>query len=528
MTLYQKLFKKFQERSGYKYKPHQEEGMLWCVEREQHKAPFQNIHGGFIADEMGCGKTFMMLSLIVCNFVPRTLIVVPLALVQQWTQSIQNIVGYEPLIYYGYKMKAEAHRLHRASIIITTYGVLSNQYEEDGQLFRINWDRVVYDEAHHMRNRNTKKYEAGVMVPSRIKWLITGTPIQNKIHDLYNLSVIVGVNDAKHVVREDLMRIILKRTKENVGIKLPNVHIHKIPVPWVNKEEKMLYEVLDTLKGSGYTTRAKKSNELSLDSDDKSCGSEYPECIESSCEDEHGLSTLYTSESKCDVENSIDPDVIVAEENISQKMLQFVRSVFGTFKLPYYLRARQMCVCPKLLSSLEHNINHSNLYDESAVKMALTNTTKIEYVVNAIVKNAHNKNKKIVFCSFRKEMDMIKSDLLDCGIYAEIYDGRISRKDRQKVIDSMPDVLILQIQMGCEGLNLQYANEIYFVGPLWNPATEEQAIGRCFRIGQRKPTHVYKFVMTNVDEPVIESMDSYMNSKMSRKRAIANDLFLDM
>ena len=52
MTLYQKLFKKFQERSGYSYKKHQEEGMLWCVEREQHKTPFQNIHGGFIADEM--------------------------------------------------------------------------------------------------------------------------------------------------------------------------------------------------------------------------------------------------------------------------------------------------------------------------------------------------------------------------------------------------------------------------------------------------------------------------------------------
>ena len=84
-------------------------------------------------------------------------------------------------------------------------------------------------------------------------------------------------------------------------------------------------------------------------------------------------------------------------------MLHFVRSVFGTFKLPYYLRARQMCVCPKLLSSLEHNINHSNLYDESAVKMALTNTTKIEYVVNAIVKNAHNKNKKIVFVVFAKK-----------------------------------------------------------------------------------------------------------------------------
>lgn len=528
MTDYQKLFKKFQERSGYSYKKHQEEGMLWCVEREQHKAPFQKIYGGFIADEMGCGKTFMMISLIVCNFVPRTLIVAPLALINQWTNAIRDITGYEPLIYYGYKMKTEAHRLHRASIIITTYGVLSNQYAEDGELFRINWDRVVYDEAHNMRNRKTKKYEAGVMVSSRIKWLITGTPIQNKIHDLYNLSVIVGVNHAKRVAREDLMRIILKRTKESVGIKLPNVHIHKIPVPWVNKEEKMLYEALDTLKSSGYTAHTKKTTDLSLDSDDKTCGADYPECIESSYEEENDMFPIYSTEPKCHLVTSIVPDVIVAEENVSQKMLQFVRSVFGKFNLPYYLRTRQMCVCPKLLSSLEYNINHSNLYDESAVKMALMNTTKIEYVVNAIVKNAHNKNKKIVFCSFRKEMDMIKGALFDCGIFAEIYDGRISRKERQKVIDSMPDVLILQIQMGCEGLNLQYANEIYFVGPLWNPATEEQAIGRCFRIGQRKPTHVYKFVMTNVDKPVIESMDSYMSSKMSRKREIANDLFLDM
>ena len=54
--------------------------------------------------------------------------------------------------------------------------------------------------------------------------------------------------------------------------------------------------------------------------------------------------------------------------------------------------------------------------------------------------------------------------------------------------------------MGCEGLNLQYANEIYFVGPLWNPAMEEQAIGRCYRLGQTKPTHVYKFIMSDVEE----------------------------
>ena len=528
MTLYQKLFKKFQERSGYSYKKHQEEGMLWCVEREQHKAPFQNIHGGFIADEMGCGKTFMMLSLIVCNFVPRTLIVVPLALIQQWEQSIQNIVGYAPLVYYGHKMKSQAHRLRSASIIITTYGVLSNQYECHGELFRINLDRVVYDEAHHMRNIKTNKHQAGFMISSRIKWLITGTPIQNKLNDLYNLATIVGVTNAKYIAHEDLMRVILKRTKENVGINLPSVHIHKIPVPWVNQEEKALYEVLDTLKGSGDTFTSKK-NELSMDCDSK-CSNirETAEYITSPCDDILSVSSCDKAESKDECSKSPLVENISPQENISMKLLHLVKSVFGSFKLPYYLRARQMCVYPKLLSQLEFSINNCDLYDKTAVKMALNNTTKIDYVVNAIVKNGSNNNKKIVFCSFRKEMDLIHTELSACGISAEIYDGRISRKERQRIIQSMPDVLIIQIQMGSEGLNLQYANEIYFVGPLWNPATEDQAIGRCFRIGQRKSTHVYKFVMTNVDEPVIESMDTYMQNKMKIKKEVANFIFLEM
>ena len=108
MTLYQKLFKKFQERSGYSYKKHQEEGMLWCIEKETTKPTFQGTYGGFIADEMGCGKTFMMISLIVCNFVPRTLVVAPLALINQWAQAIRDITGYDPLIYHGQNIKTQS------------------------------------------------------------------------------------------------------------------------------------------------------------------------------------------------------------------------------------------------------------------------------------------------------------------------------------------------------------------------------------------------------------------------------------
>ena len=80
---------------------HQEDGMVWCVQHESKKQDFQTIHGGIIADEMGCGKTVMMISLMICNFMPRTLIVVPLALISQWKQNILETTGHKPLVYYG-------------------------------------------------------------------------------------------------------------------------------------------------------------------------------------------------------------------------------------------------------------------------------------------------------------------------------------------------------------------------------------------------------------------------------------------
>lgn len=183
-----------------------------------------------------------------------------------------------------------------------------------------------------------------------------------------------------------------------------------------------------------------------------------------------------------------------------------------------------MCICPKLLSALEDNLYKSDIEDASIIKNAINHNNKIDNVVNIVVKNATNNNSKIIFCSFRKEMDILYEELDAYGIDVIIYDGRSSRKTREEILENMPKVLILQIQMGCEGLNLQYANEIYFVGPLWNPAMEEQAIGRCYRLGQTKPTHVYKFIMSDVEEePKVFSMDSYMTQTMNRKKELINE-----
>jgi hypothetical protein len=117
------------------------------------------------------------------------------------------------------------------------------------------------------------------------------------------------------------------------------------------------------------------------------------------------------------------------------------------------------------------------------------------------------------------------------------FDGRNNASSRQRILNGNTNVLILQIQTGCEGLNLQqHYSEIYFVSPHWNPSVEDQAIGRCHRIGQKKQVQVFRFEMEgfplsidNLDkeedekEPTI-SIDNYIKNIQMGKRGITQKL----
>ena len=104
-----------------------------------------------------------------------------------------------------------------------------------------------------------------------------------------------------------------------------------------------------------------------------------------------------------------------------------------------------------------------------------------------------------------------------------------NQPDREAILSSEEiDVLILQIQTGCEGLNLQHFNEIYFISPHWNPAVEDQAIARAHRIGQKKETHVYRFNMSSFDDKnTTQSLDNYSTSVQDGKRHIMKMLSED-
>ena len=204
------------------------------------------------------------------------------------------------------------------------------------------------------------------------------------------------------------------------------------------------------------------------------------------------------------------------------------------------LRAKQVCIMPKIVNTVE-------LYDPLAttdagagaaavavepmpmpmpMPMPLpsivveTENSKIDRVIQIIIERKLNGNQKIIFCHFHAEIDVIMVRLMDAGMTVGVMDGR--RKCAVSDVDEN-DVLIIQIQTGCEGLNLQKFNEIYFIGPHWNPAVEDQAIARCHRIGQLKPVIVYRFIMEKFDD--CESLDMYIRDIQEKKRGLVRDMF---
>jgi len=472
------FFEKFLERSHMEKKQYQVDGLRWCLRNELRPDPPANVRGGFIADEMGLGKTILMIGLCVSNFSPfrGTLIVVPPVLLDQWFVQIFKTTGHKALIFHGEEKKVtDLEKLKKALIVLTTYGAISLTKAQlrDGKLgllHDVKWNRIIFDEAHHLRNKGTIKFNGAKHLQSKIRWLVSGTPVQNKKQDFYTLCSALGMPASFYTDPDNLMTIakcfILKRTKQQVGIELPEIDVKNELVVWQNaKEKELAQEIHAALRFSNATSKN-----------------------------------------------------------------QFISNAFRGSHLTLLLRAKQSCVLPKLmLEKLQKLYEGGFISSFDYYKEAFEYSSKLDFVIGCILANAGNGNGKLVFCHYRDEIDVIAARLAEKGMSVATFDGRTSAGKRFDVLNDSNEVLILQIQTGCEGLNLQENySEIYFVSPHWNPAVEDQAIARCHRIGQKNKVSVFRFQMSNFVDPDSEvpgiTIDKYVTQVQEAKRVIADDI----
>jgi SNF2 family DNA or RNA helicase len=297
---------------------------------------------------------------------------------------------------------------------------------------------------------------------------------------------IIGLDKIKQDnVKEFAEKYILRRTKAEVGINLPPVIKNLNQVKWANIYEKQMAEELHCLLPN----------------------------------QTHVFKTINTNSELADVFE-------------------------GKGILTAIMKARQSCIMPRLLiPDIIRQINNDELDAPKNYVRALKGNSKLDAVINLILSRKDNGNGKIIFCHFRKEIDLIAARLRNGGLQKVVtYDGRNSRTGIN--LADAADAIVLQIQTGCEGLNLQ-ANfsEIYFVSPHWNPCVEDQAVARCHRIGQIKPTYVFKFEMTgfkskeeqkqtqnqfdkenNEEQKQEQSLEGYVNSVQLYKRNLIGEI----
>ncbi|KIK07632.1 hypothetical protein K443DRAFT_673209 [Laccaria amethystina LaAM-08-1] len=182
--------------------PFQCESLYWM--RKQEKGIW---HGGMLADEMGMGKTIQIISLFVSDSKKPNLVIAPTVAVMQWKNEIAaHTEGLKVLVWHGSSRESNFEELKKYDVVLTTYSVMESCFrkqqsgfkrkgmivKEKSPIHQVHWNRIVLDEAHNIKERSTNTAKAAFQLKSDFKWCLSGTPLQNRVGELYSLIRFLG------------------------------------------------------------------------------------------------------------------------------------------------------------------------------------------------------------------------------------------------------------------------------------------------------------------------------------------------
>ena len=443
-------------------RPYQAKGVGWLSFLETWGL------GACLADDMGLGKTIQLIGFLL-NLKQQklltkpVLLVCPTSVINNWEREVRKFAPkLDTVIHHGDKReqgKTFVKEVKDKQLVITSYSLVARDLKT---LSAIDWQGVVLDEAQNIKNPTAKQSQAVRDLPAGFRIALTGTPVENKLTELW--SILDFLNPGFLGNR--------------------NFFQKRFAAPIEKYGDRESLSILRSLTQPFILRRLKTDKNIIQDLPEKQEMNVY-------C----GLSAEQADLYQQLVDNSLEE--IEDSEGIKRRGLI----------LTLLLRLKQLCNHPELIQDTkakEVPINSEDFDDRSGKLL------RLEEMLEEIVDEG---DRALVFTQFSEWGKILKS-YLEKKLKGEVLFlyGATPRVSRQEMVDRFqnepdgPKIFILSLKAGGTGLNLTRANHVFHVDRWWNPAVENQATDRAFRIGQKRNVQVHKFVCTGTLEERISDI----------------------
>jgi len=444
---------------------YQVEGVNW-LER------LRRMHlNGILADDMGLGKTLQAICAITQSKEEKkdslSLIVTPTSLVHNWKEEFNKFHGSLKVLVVDSIPTQRKKALKEArdyDVIITSYNLL----QKDVDIYKeIQFDYAILDEAQHIKNRTTRNAKSVKMIQAVHRLILTGTPIENSLEELWSLFDFLMPG-----LLSTYDRFVEKYIKQNTYSLLPKDNVDSLKK-----------------KVSPFILRRMKEDVL---------------------DDLPPVSEIFYHCHLTDVQKELYHSYAAsAKEELSRLVKKEGFEKIQIHVLATLTRLKQICCHPAIFAKEKVEIGDSAKYD---MLMELL-PTLIE-----------GKHKTVIFSQYTKMLTIMREDLEQKGIRFSYLDG--SSKNRLEIVKNFNEdleipVFLVSLKAGGAGLNLVGADTVIHYDMWWNPAVENQATDRVHRLGQKKSVSSYKLITLNTIEEKIQNLQN--RKKGLVKKVIGSD-----
>uniref|UniRef100_A0AAY5F3B0 Transcription termination factor 2 n=1 Tax=Electrophorus electricus TaxID=8005 RepID=A0AAY5F3B0_ELEEL len=539
--------------------PHQRSALAWLLWRETQKPC-----GGMLADDMGLGKTLTMIALILDQkkkgeknpelegWISKTdsptvasrgtLIICPASLVHHWKKEIEKHVKGNRLsvyLYHGPNRQRSTSVLAEHDVVVTTYSLVSKEVpvekEDAGKvselspLLRVVWARVVLDEAHNIKNPKVQTSMAVCKLRARARWAVTGTPIQNNLLDMYSLlkflrcspfdeyklwKAQVDNGSKRGAERLNILTrsLLLRRTKDQQDstgkplVSLPGrlCRVHRVKL---SEDEQSVYDVLfaqsrstlqNYLRRQEGTDRPVGDGSNPFEKGKERASRTSAGARPGASSTIHILSLLLRLRQCCChlslLKKTLDPSELQGDGvALSLEEQLCALSLSDTADSD-----------TKATVSLNGNVFRADLFEESR------QSTKVNKIFLLLF--SHTLPPSVIVSQWTSMLHIVAVHLKKMGLHFGVIDGTVNPKRRMDLVEDFntnpkgPQVMLVSLCAGGVGINLTGGNHLFLIDMHWNPALEDQACDRIYRVGQHRDVTIHKFTCEGTVEDKISSL----------------------